>query len=239
MMEMLKKQITVYSFWVMLIGVFLIAALFTYLFFTTSADSQPKLSSFYAGLASAFAVALVQLLVSILEALKLQRYEKMGVINILKERRGREFYDKLISGSNDKIWLMGVSASRFMQDFAKCTTKDNCSLHAALSRNVSVKILLPDSAHLATENKGSLINITIPAYKSLREKFDNIEIRLFDHIPAHSIVLVDNTCIAGPVFKNLDSKDTPAIILRRDSVYAEPYIDSFESEWNEAKPIKL
>ena len=58
-----------------------------------------------------------------------------------------------------------------------------------------------------------------------------INIRYFQHAPAHSIFMVDSTCIVGPVFEKVESKYTPALHLQKDSPFAEKYIEHFEQEW--------
>lgn len=48
---------------------------------------------------------------------------------------------------------------------------------------------------------------------------------------------MDDTCIIGPVFPDLESRNTPALRLRSSSPMAIPYLDYFESEWEKAKEI--
>ena len=62
----------------------------------------------------------------------------------------------------------------------------------------------------------------------------NIDIRYFNHTAAHSIFRVDDTCIIGPVFPELESKYTPALHVMNSSPVALNYMDYFESEWNQA-----
>ena len=59
-----------------------------------------------------------------------------------------------------------------------------------------------------------------------------IEIKYFQHTPAHSIFMVDNNCIVGPVFERVESKYTPALHLKKDSPFAVKYLEHFDEEWN-------
>ena len=55
--------------------------------------------------------------------------------------------------------------------------------------------------------------------------------KFFNHIPSHSIFSVDETCIVGPVFPYLESKNTPALYLENSSPIAIEYLKYFETEW--------
>ena len=72
-------------------------------------------------------------------------------------------------------------------------------------------------------------------YKELIQRYPNVEIRYFNHIAAHSIFRIDDTCIVGPVFPNLESKNTPALHVMKSSPIALHYMDYFETEWKDAK----
>jgi hypothetical protein len=71
----------------------------------------------------------------------------------------------------------------------------------------------------------------------IKEKYPNysLEVKYFNHIPAHSIFNVDDKCIVGPVFPEVESKYTPALFLRNSSPIADKYLKYFEYEWNKAE----
>ena len=71
--------------------------------------------------------------------------------------------------------------------------------------------------------------------KELRH-YQNLEIRYFSHTAAHSIFRIDDTCIIGPVFPELESKNTPALHVMKSSPMALNYMDYFDSEWEKATP---
>ena len=107
----------------------------------------------------------------------------------------------------------------------------------ALERGITVRILLPLNKYLPTEEKKNAGKIVLEKYKELHNRYNNkIEIRYFDHSPAHSIFRVDDTCIVGPVFPEVESKYTPALHLLNTSPMAIKYINYFDSEWEDATP---
>ncbi len=60
---------------------------------------------------------------------------------------------------------------------------------------------------------------------------------MFDHAATYALVQVDEDVIVGPVFPDMESKDTPVIHLQLENVMAQSYLNYFESEWNTAKPF--
>ena len=60
-------------------------------------------------------------------------------------------------------------------------------------------------------------------------------IRYFEHKAAHSIFRIDDTCIIGPIFPEIESRNTPALHVMSSSPMAINYLDYFDSEWDQAK----
>lgn len=56
-------------------------------------------------------------------------------------------------------------------------------------------------------------------------------------MPTHSIFLFDENCLIGPIFDNLESKDTPTIVAKKNSPFVKDYLEYFDSEWSEAISI--
>ncbi len=232
---MVIKDLRTPSWAIMLFFSAALVIVFGILYWHVDAIANPKSAALYAGLAGAFLVAFFQLLSSVLDALRLRKYEKLGVEEILENgRRGRGYYGNLVSSAKKEILVMGVTASRFMSDFGQQRERNN-ELTTALSRGVKSRFLLPKKKWLRDIDSANITNKTIPAYKKLKHKFgDDIEIKYFDQIAAHSIVVVDKVCISGPVFPDVESQDTPAIVLKSDSDFAKPYMEHFEKQWNSA-----
>jgi len=164
-----------------------------------------------------------------------KKVEDLRLIQILYNRDDRLYYQKLISESRREIRVMGVTAKRFFEHFADMTVgarPDAQVLISAMNRGVKVKILLPSKEYITNNKKASYEQVE-ETLKSINNKYPEaeIEIRYFDHIPAHSIFMVDSECIVGPVFENVESKNTPALHLKNESPFAEKYIAYFEQEW--------
>ena len=180
-------------------------------------------------------VALIQFLLSWWDYKMTKKVEDLRLIEILYDRDNREYYANLISKSRREICVMGVTAKRFFEHFADMTVgarPDAQVLIVALNRGVKVKLLLPSKEYIASNKQASYKQVE-ETLKSIKTKYpeSEIEIRYFDHIPAHSIFMVDSECIVGPVFENVESKNTPALHLKNESPFAEKYIAYFEQEW--------
>ena len=181
-------------------------------------------------------VALIQLGLSWWDYKMTQKIEKLRLIEILYDRDDRTYYANLIDKSRREIRVMGTTARRFFEHFADMTTgarPEAQVLISALNRGVKVKLLLPSKDYIAL-NKIADYNQVSETLNTIKQKYPHaeIEIRYFDHIPAHSIFMVDSECIVGPVFEKVESKNTPALHLKNESPFAEKYVAYFEQEWN-------
>lgn len=227
-MTILTKVLKLPSYWAMIILFLALSLLFTYLFFIS--ESNSKWATVFGGVAASFFVASTQFICQIYEYFKLKKYENMGVLDVLKERRDKDYYGNMIADSKREILVMGVTASRFFDDFANRSVQGNSQLIKAVQAGVMVKILLPKAKYLQAKDRGNFDELTLKLSRD--PELDNkCKIKFFDHEPAHSLVLIDDACIVGPIFKGLGSKNTPAIVLKSDSVLAKPYIENFKREW--------
>ena len=141
-----------------------------------------------------------------------------------------------IRNTNRRLDLMGVTAVRFFNDFADTSVgaPDNAIvLLQALERGVHVRVLLPTDEFLPEAKRIDSAKVKTK-YKELTQRYQNIEIRYFGHTAAHSIFRIDDSCIIGPVFPLLESRNTPALHVMNSSPMALNYLDYFESEWNQA-----
>lgn len=203
-------------------------------------DSDGKLSGFMTSLTSGLLIAIIQLCLAWYDYTKNSELRKLELKEILYDRDSRNKYEAYIKSSKRQIDVMGVTANRFFSHFADLDA--NASIGAktliyALEQGVTVRILLPLDNYLPTEEKKNAAKIVLEKYKDLHNRYNKIEIRYFDHSPAHSIFRVDDTCIVGPVFPEVESKYTPALHMNNSSPMAVKYINYFDSEWKKAKPV--
>jgi hypothetical protein len=131
---------------------------------------------------------------------------------------------------------LGITASRFLDDFAhKDRTDSQALLRVMKLHDVKVRLLLPKNSFLEEKDKGR----TASAYariEELRAEFSScFAARFFACVPAHSIVCADDECLVGPVFRNVASKDCPAIHVEASSPFVHHYLNFFEDEWKDAE----
>ena len=191
-----------------------------------------KWSSVYSGLFTAFLVASIQLSLSYYEFKKLRKYEKLGIIDIVKHRRGKNEYGNIIRKSKKEICLMGNTASRFMNDFANQDVDGNNALLTALTNGASVRILLPNYAHLPDDTHPKLKKTIDMSSKLSNHYGDKFKIRFFNAQPSHSILIIDDQSIIGPIFNGIESQHSPAITTSNISDFSKPYIEYFNNTWD-------
>lgn len=219
------------------VGLFLLLFLVVSLIACFSIDDPSnRWCTISGGLAAGLTVAIIQFVIAWQDYKQTDKLSKLELLDILYRRDNRSFYANYIKDSTKEIKIMGVTAFRFFNDFADSTpnaSEDSKALLIALSKSVHVKILLPSIECLDSERKQQNAKIVSEKITEIKKKYENLEVRYFNHIPAHSIFSVDDTCIVGPVFPNLESKNTPALYLRNTSPIAIEHIKYFDKEWEE------
>jgi len=200
-------------------------------------EASSKLTALLGGLLSGILLVIVQFLFSWYEYRTSAEYAALGIKKVLLHRDDRAFYENLIRNASSRVWVLGVTAHRFMEHFADSATdrsEARVILDAMQTRNVSVKILIPDQRFLTGKDR-TRFNETKRLFDEIKGKHQQFENRYFDHIPSHSLVVIDDECIIGPVFPDVSSKDTPAIYMGTSNKYAQKYLEYFEKEWKMAK----
>lgn len=204
-----------------------------YKYFTT--EVTDKWSAVFGSLAAGLVVAIIQFIIAWRDYELTEKIAKLKLKEILYRRNNREFYADYIKRANQNISIMGVTAIRFFNDFADNTpnaAESSKVLFVALSNGVHVRILLPDTDFIDETSKKQDIERVKQKVIEIKQKYSNLELKFFNHIPSHSIFSVDETCIVGPVFPYLESKNTPALYLENSSPIAIEYLKYFETEWH-------
>jgi len=198
-------------------------------------DMDPKDAALVAGLTTGLVIFVVQFLLSWNDHLAYEKFHALRIEKILDHREDRQFYEELIKASQSKVDVMGVTASRLLEHFAdtKSERPETRVLIDALERGVEVRILVASERYLAGNEK---LNCKKSAsmLSSISNPNNKFQYRYFKHSPAHSVVVVDDKCIVGPVFPDIPSKYTPAIYLSVHSRFAKKYLVYLESEWDKA-----
>ena len=196
-------------------------------------SNNPKIEPLLAGMVTGLIVAVIQYVLDWNEHSEIENIKKLGIQRILPHRDDKPYYQKLLGGAEKEIIVLGVTASRFLEDFAHSTRIDSRTLLEALGRGVKVRILLPKSNHLK-ESDRTKAEVAKMRMAEIALGSEGFQYRYFDHPPIHSLVRVDNECLFGPVFPHVNSKDSPTMHAIADSPFVREYLVFFENEWNQA-----
>ncbi len=167
------------------------------------------------GLLTGFVVAFIQLLLSWRELQIMDKYAALKIEEILPRRNDKGYYMNLISKAQKKIMVQGVTAQRFLHDFANKENSEEGAkiLLEALGRGIEVKILVTSIQYLTDENDKKKALMAKSHLSSLSSEFPKyFNYAYFDHLPAHSILTVDDESIVGPVFPKV------VLIRKRNSL---------------------
>lgn len=231
-MNIFNKNVKISATIIIIILILISTLIVGILFFKDTVNSKVGviLGSLFAGLI----VALIQFIIAWQDYEQTEKLKDLELIQVLYDRADRKFYEYIIKKSRRKISMMGVTGSRFFNDFADNSpdaTSNARVLLDALQRNVKVQIMLPEAEYI-DEIKRHDVAAVKKVVKEINDKYPDIfEVRYFKHIPAHSIFCIDEKCIVGPVFPKLESKYTPALYLRNSSPIAVQYLNYFDNEW--------
>lgn len=235
-MNIFKQNIKIRITTVIIVSLIVAIIIFSILYVKSS---DTKISAILGSLIAGLIVAIIQFLIAWQDYKQTEKLKELDLIEILFDRDNRTFYEEYINNSKRKIDMMGVTASRFFKDFADDSpnaTSNAKVLINALKRNVKVRVLLPD-AEFVDENKKQDVIMVKSQVTAIKMNYPNcfLDVKYFKHVAAHSVFNVDDKCIVGPVFPEVESKYTPALFLRNSSPLAHKYLKYFEYEWNKAE----
>lgn len=195
------------------------------------------LGSLFAGMI----VAIIQFLIAWQDYLSIEKLKDLQINKVLLDRDNRDFYENYVKSAKKNLDVMGVTGSRFMEDFAnndEDALANSKVLLQVMANGVKVRILMPNKEYLFSDKEIRNEVNARERYLRISEIFsNNFEVRYFSHIPAHSIFIIDDECIVGPVFEGVPSKHTPALYMKSKSPFADKYIKYFNDEWIKATPI--
>lgn len=223
------------KFYVLVGSILIIVSLIAIWYFSDSFNEYKKLEPLVGGGIVGLLILLLTVYLDKQEFDRAEALKSLGVIDVYRNRKDKAQYGKLIDSAKNEIIVLGVTASRMMEDFASKTDQQDQQLIQALARGVKVKIMLCKSENLSNNaDRVRLQETTIPTIQGLQKQYPNLEFKQFEGKPNHSIFKVDNQCIVGPVFQGRSSKDSPSIVMDEREKYVTPYIDYFNSIWEDA-----
>jgi len=238
-MEILKKNVKIKTSVIIIACLVFAVILIGILLWGGRVNDTNILSTILGSLFAGLIVAIIQFVIAWQDYRQTEKLKKLELLEVLYTRSNRTFYENYIKQAKQEINMMGVTASRFFNDFADDdpnATANAKVLLDALRRDVNVKILLPDS-EFVDESKRQEIEKVKQLVANIKSKYQGyqLEVRYFKHIATHSIFNVDDKSIVGPVFPELESKYTPALYLRNSSPLAFKYLSYFKNEWKKAE----
>jgi hypothetical protein len=167
--------------------------------------------------------------------MKLDKYERMGIKDLLDNRHDKQYYKPIVRSAKKTIKVMGASCSRFVSDFMDPESDDSAVIDALRShRRLEVKLLIPDDEHMEGQNRARW-RAEAPKLAAVFQEFEGrVEVRRFSEDARQSMVLADEHLIVGPIFPGDDSRNTPAVHVSADKTFSEKCIRYFDRVWGEA-----
>lgn len=235
-MEIFGKSVKFSLSKMVLLALFVAIVVSVVIYFLVDKPSS-KWGALFGSLAAGLVVASIQFLISWQDYKQSEKLQELKLKEVLYNRAITGRYEEYIKKTNRELDIMGVTTVRFFRDFADTSigAPENAKvLIDAMNRGVKVRILIPANNYIPKEKEPFAEEVR-KKYEDLRKLFNQmIEIRYFTHNAAHSIFRTDDICIIGPVFPNLESRNTPALRMMKSSKMALTYMDYFEYEWNKA-----
>lgn len=238
-MEMSKLRFVVQAPLLYFMALVLIALVIGAMLYYTDPNTDARYVGVLSGLVTGLGIAAIQFFTQYIEQNTLAEYKKHGLDEFLPNRKDAEYYRELIKQTEvgDKIVVIGVTCNRLLDDFANPTITQSKDLLEAMARNVDVTLLLPKVRYLVEPNLSDFNNKTLPKAQAIEARFpSNFKIRYYDFEPSHSIFLAGSYCLVGPIFKNIPSRDTPAIKFHKDGRYIKPYLQYINETINNSSP---
>lgn len=190
------------------------------------------------GLVSGVAVLLFQFLVDNKRDKDLEDLENTRIKRVLDSRDKEDYYGALIAAANTEIVVFGVTANRFLTDFADVLHPEPAKrvLISALDRGVEVRLLLCSRDYLAGEDDKAKHDSAATRIQGIVEgkPTAKVQCRYYKHAPTLSMVVADSAFLVGPVFQGKESKHTSTIHAIAGGAFAKEYWDNFEREWKTA-----
>jgi hypothetical protein len=195
-------------------------------------DQSAKMIALLGGLVGALVVSILTSATTLKLSQEVSRYRDMGVKSVLRNRHDKEYYRAIVRNAKEDVRVMGASCTRFIEDFLDKRSEDSV-LVTALRVNpaLRVRLMAPGDIYMASATRARSDETNRYLVELTKEFGDRVELRRFDHKPAHSFVIVDEDLIAGPVFESSKSKYAPAVHVTMSTEFARKYSEYFDAEW--------
>lgn len=166
---------------------------------------------------------------------ELEEHKKMGFRGLLRNRHDKKYYGKILKRAKKSVKVMGTSCSRFIRDFLDRDSDEHVLVNRLRDRpDLKVYLLVPREERMADRNRSAFRSVSGQVQGAKEEFMERIQIRRFDDEARHSIVIVDDQLIAGPVFDDDRSSYEPAVHVLLESRLGGKYAEYFRLQWDKA-----
>ena len=220
-----------------------ICAILLFLFET---DRIRIVSGLLTGIVSGAITFIVGALYHMNVARKLERFEQLGIKNLLTNRHDRKYYQTVIAHAKTEVRVIGTSCTRFIDHFLDLDARDTRQPLIDLLKNepeFQIKLLRATepsnerirdvTRRLQNDFNGKFFVRTLPVEATKRYADDPSQI-----MALQSLVIVDDQLIVSPVLGRVsDDKNSPALHVDMSTFYATRHKEYFDSLWKDACEI--
>jgi hypothetical protein len=200
-------------------------------------DQSVKMVGLVGGIVSGLVVFLLTFAMTIRPLQQLDRYHRMGIRAVLRNRHDKEYYRKVVAKAKKDVRVMGASCTRFIEDFLDVKSDDKVLVNALRNNPaLTVQLLTPQERYKAAGTKARSPELGKLLDALTREFGNRIEMRHFAWWAAHSFVIVDDDLVAGPIFEGDKSKYAPAVHVSMSTAFARKYSEHFDEVWKASAP---
>jgi hypothetical protein len=200
-------------------------------------EHSTKMLGFVGGVVSGLVVFLFTYATVIGPTIQLDRYKRMGIVDVLSNRHDKEYYKKLVSKSRTVVRVMGASCTRFVEDFLDPDADDKVLFDALLRYgSLKVELLVPTEKHLAPNAKARTAGLSAKLDQLEKSFPGRVLLKRFDDKAHHSFVIVDDELVAGPIFEGDMSRHAPAVHVKMTTTFGMKYSNYFDDVWKSVVP---
>jgi hypothetical protein len=230
------RKLSVPLWLILVISLLAIASILSYWYYNIE-DIHVKLLGLVFGIVSGLIVYILTFITLLKPVQDLDRFNKMGIRGLLANRHDQPYYRRLVMNARNEVGVMGASCTRFVNDFLDVESEDKV-LVEALTRHqqLKVRLLIPQEKFMVDDVKARIQSM-LPRIAALSKQFGGrVELRRFADYPRHSLVVVDDDLIAGPIFDDDKSRYAPAVHVAAWTVFAQKYSRYFDAIWDKSEP---
>lgn len=233
-MQLDLKKIGV-PIWAMIVLVSIVVLCLFGLWYWVIDEHSTKMLGLVGGIVSGLLVFLFTYITIIGPSLQLERYTRMGIVNVLDNRHDKDYYKRLVIKARRSVRVMGASCTRFVEDFLDPDADDKALFDQIIRHGqLNVELLVPIEKHLTPDAKARAKGLALKLDKLEHSFPGRVVLKRFDNKAHHSFVIVDDNLIAGPIFEGDRSKYAPAVHVKMSTTFAMKYGEYFEQIWANA-----